>query len=47
MDEETYALRNNDTWDLVPFLDGWKLIENKQMFKRSVKIEMLQITRKN
>jgi hypothetical protein len=39
MDEEMDALRNNDTWDLVPFSDGWKPIGYKWVFKRNISLD--------
>ena len=33
MEEEMEALKRNDTWDLVPLLEGWKPIGCKWVFK--------------
>jgi hypothetical protein len=39
MDEEMVALRKNDTWDLVPFPDGWKPIGCKWVFKKKIGLD--------
>jgi hypothetical protein len=36
MDKEMVALRNNDTWDLVPLIDGKKSIRCKWVFKKKI-----------
>ena len=36
IDEEIAALRKNDTWDLVPLLDGRKPVGCKWVFKKKV-----------
>jgi hypothetical protein len=36
MDEEMVALKNNDTWDLVPLPIKWKMVECKWVFKRKI-----------
>jgi hypothetical protein len=39
MDEEMDALRNNDTWDLVPVFDGKKPIGCKWVFKKKIGLD--------
>jgi hypothetical protein len=39
MDEEMDSLRKNDTWDLVPFLNGWKPIGCKWVFKKKINLD--------
>ena len=36
MEEEITTLKRNDTWDLVPFLEGQKPIGCKWVFKRKM-----------
>ena len=36
MDEEMVVDRNNDTWDLVPFLDEQKPVGCKWMFRKKI-----------
>ena len=38
MEEEMESLRNNDTWDLVEFPDGRKIIGSKWVFKRKTNV---------
>jgi len=39
IDEEIVALRNNDTWDLVPLHDGRKPIGCKWLFKKMIDLD--------
>ena len=36
MDGKMVAFRKDDTWNLVPFLDGWKPIGCKWVFKKKI-----------
>ena len=36
MEEDMAALKRNDTWDLVPWLEGWKPIGCKWVLKRKM-----------
>ena len=36
MEEEMISLKRNDTWDLVPFPKGQKLVGCKWVFKRRI-----------
>jgi len=39
MDEEMVSLKKNDTWDLVPFPNGWKPIGCKWVFKKMISLD--------
>jgi hypothetical protein len=39
MDEEMDAIRKNDTWDLVSFLDGRKPIGCKWVLKKNIGLD--------
>jgi len=39
MDDEIVALIKNDTWDLVPFPNGWKHIGCKWVFKSKIDLD--------
>lgn len=36
MNEEAVVLKKNDTWDLVPLLEGYKPIGWKWVFKKKI-----------
>jgi hypothetical protein len=39
MDEEILALRKNDAWGLVSFLDGWKHFGCKSILKQKISLD--------
>lgn len=39
MDEEYYALMENNTWDLVPLLKGRKLVRCRWIYRKNIAID--------
>jgi hypothetical protein len=39
MDEEYFALMDNNTWDLVPLLKGRKLVRCRRIYRKNIVVD--------